>query len=140
MQPLYQHAYTDAFDEGYCAGHLDATRAFLIQKEAGTVREGIMASMKAYYEQRLQEAAATAKSAYQAGKADGYQEGAAAGRRERIAAILTHGAPADVSIARALAAEEASAELADRLRLILAQVKEGGPVAVAIAERIEAAL
>ena len=133
MQPLYQHAYTDAFDEGYCAGHLDATRAFLIQKEAGTVREGIMASMKAYYEQRLQEAAATAKSAYQAGKADGYQEGAAAGRRERMEAILIHGGPC-------AGCEAASAELADRLRLILAQVKEGGPVAVAIAERIEAAI
>lgn len=154
MLPLYEKqaydvGHKEGYDEGYRDGHLSATAQYLREQREEVTRQGILQGMKEHYELKLQKAYAQGRRSgqedgyhqgYLAGKADGYQEGAARGRRERVEEILRPGESVGHAAARLQAAELARQEMAAHLGAILAQVKEGGAIAAAIAGRIEEAI
>lgn len=145
LQPIYEK---QAYDKGYQEGHL-AARVEQLRLETDKVRAGILESMNKEYEQRIRKAYMQGKRAairegydkgYLDGKADGFDAGATAVRGERLAASMMPGENAFDAVARVQAMEEAILDFSTYLQQILAQVKEGSPIAVAVAERIECAI
>lgn len=148
----YDTGHKEGYDEGYAAGHL-AAKIQQLREGNELVRASILASMKEEYENKVQKAYANGQRAgerageragydkgYLDGKAAGFQEGAAAGRRERLETIMLPGEAATDAVARMQAREAGRQELASYLLPIIAQVKEGSPLAAAIAGRVEEAM
>lgn len=125
-----QQGYQQGYEEGYTQGHLAARLSGI-----STARSSIMDAMKEDYEIKIAKArrrgikegrAQGYNTGWKEGRADGIEEGRAHGRKERIEILMM---PSNDDI-----------NLAWHLRPLLDQVKEGSPIAVAIAERIETAI
>lgn len=145
MQPFYEkEAYNKGYEDGLASASEKATGPAAAMPNGGTidhVRAGMIESMKESYEAKLGIASrqgyfegkvAGYKAGYSDGHADGYEEGRAAGRMEHIDLLMLPGE------STAAARLQGRKEIASHLCPILAQIKEGTPVASAIAERIEA--
>lgn len=143
MTILSAHHQSEAYERGFQEGQAQALEGL----EQDKVRRGMIQSMKYQYEQKVEKAEKEGylhgyqkgeESGYQLGLQDGRQEGRAEGRRERVEEIFS--LKPEETIATIQGREQGRKELADYLRQVLAQVKEGSAVAAVIAGRIEDAI